>query len=52
MAQLRALGRVLADPGEDMDKKEKKEHNSEIMKNEFAAVKTMKTILMGLTKLM
>ena len=52
MAPPRGLGRVLADTAEVIDEKEKKELNSEMMKNEFAAVKTMKTILMGLSILM
>ena len=48
MARLRGLRKVLADTGEIIDKKEKKELNIEIMKKEFAAVETVKTILMGL----
>ena len=42
MALPRSLGRVLADTGEVMDKKEKKEVNIEIMKIKFSAVKTIK----------
>ena len=38
----RGLERVMADTGEVMDKKEKKELNIEIMKNELAAVETIK----------
>ena len=51
MARPCGLGRVLADTGHGMvmDKKEKKKLKTEIMKNESAAVKTMKTILMGLS---
>ena len=49
MAPPCGLGRVLADTGQVMDKKEKKKLKIEIMKNESAAVKTMKTILMGLS---
>ena len=41
MALPRGLGMVMADTGEVMDKKEKKEVNIEIMKNEFAAVETI-----------
>ena len=52
MALPRGLGRVLADTAEVIDEKEKKELNSEMMKNELAAVKTMKTILIGLSILM
>ena len=44
MAQSRGLGKVPADTGEVMDKKEKKELNIEIMKNKVAAVETIKTI--------
>ena len=46
MALPHGLNMVLA------DKKEKKELNIEIMKNEFAAVKTITTILMSLSILM
>ena len=49
MAQRCGLGKVLADTGEVMDEKEKKELNVEIMKNKFAAVENMKTILMSLS---
>ena len=43
MALPRNLGRVLADTGEVMDDKEKKELNMEIMKRKRSAVETIKT---------
>ena len=49
MAQPRGLGKVLADIGEVMDKKEKKQLHIEIIKNEFATVENMKTISMGIS---
>ena len=52
MALPRGLRKVLADTDVVMDKKEKKDLNIEIMKNEFAAVQTMKSILIGLSILM
>ena len=45
-------GLFLADTGEVMDKKEKKEFDIETKKNEFVADKTMKTTLIGLAILM
>ena len=52
MALPHGIGRLLADSGEVMDKKETKELNNEIMKYKFAAVESIKTILMGLSKLL
>ena len=52
MALLSSLGRVMADTGEVMDKNEKKELNVKIMENEFAAVETVQTTLMGVSILM
>ena len=48
MAPPRGLGMDLADTGEVMDDKEKTDLNNETMKDEFIAIETMKTILMGL----
>ena len=43
---------MLADTGEVKDNKEKKHFNIETMMDEFLAVKTMKTVLMGLAMVM
>ena len=52
MAPPRDLGMVLADTGEVMDDKEKKDFTNETIQDEFLAVETMNTILMGLAMLM
>ena len=43
---------MLADTGEVKDDKEKKHFNIETMMDEFLAVETMKTVLMGLAMVM
>ena len=45
-------GFALADTGEIMDKKDRKEFDIETMKDEFLAVKTLKTIFNSLSMLM
>ena len=48
----RGSGLGLADTREDKDNKEKKHFDIETMMDEFLAVKTMKTVLMGLAMVM
>ena len=48
----RGHGMVLADNGKVMEDKKKKDFNIETMMDEFLAVETMNTILMGLAMLM
>ena len=48
----RGGGLVLADTGEVKEDKEKKDFDIETMKDDFLAVETIKTVLMGLAMLM